>query len=699
MEYNEKYFAKSANKKAMGMWLTMLIVLSLAYVVEIIKGLKTIEFYIVLELLAWVPFIFGIIVLNVKGWHTKLYQDIVGVGFGALYLYVMLTAPSILVYTYILPLTSMLIIYKDIAFIMRCGAASIIVLAITIIRNYNNGMNAPSDISNYEIQMASIVLCYIGYWFAIKHMSDSDGALLNSIKGNLAKVVGTVRKVKTASNSIVDGVTVVRELSEENKEDASVVINTMEDLVENSKVLSESINSSMDMTEDIDQQVTNMAELVEHIVELSDKSASHARTSAQELEGAVEVTNTMAKLSSDIEVILNEFQNQFNKVKQETGIIENISSQTNLLALNASIEAARAGEQGKGFAVVADEIRNLSLGTQTSSSSIMEALQLLENTSSKMTESITTIIGLIEESLSTIRTVNESVGMIAEDSKQLGDEIQVVDSAMKRVETSNKGMINNMKNVQDIMVNMTDSVVKSETTTVTMMKKYEETARNIECIESIVGNLIVELGDGGFMSVEDIDAGMKVLLVGAGGKEYHTQIAEAKGEQLFVKATAEMENLVDGSKDKKVEAQVVVNNNTYIWKDVILERDKVRKDLYKLVVEGNPKVVNRRKYPRLGMSNACEITLLSDNRTFSGRMLNISAGGFAFKSEDPAFANAQGESVKVEIKDFELRQCSVLPGVMIRVTDDRGTYIVGCRMLEDNDQIKDYVANKLRPKK
>ena len=41
MEYNEKYFAKSANKKAMGMWLAMVIVLSIAYIFEIKKGLKS----------------------------------------------------------------------------------------------------------------------------------------------------------------------------------------------------------------------------------------------------------------------------------------------------------------------------------------------------------------------------------------------------------------------------------------------------------------------------------------------------------------------------------------------------------------------------------------------------------------------------------------------------------------------------------
>ncbi|MBQ7933490.1 MAG: hypothetical protein IJ327_01705 [Lachnospiraceae bacterium] len=232
MEYNEKYFAKSANKKAMGMWLAMSVVLSIAYVFEIKKGLKSIEFYIIMELITWVPFIFGLIVLTVKGWHTKLYQDIVGIGFGCLYLYIMLTAPGTLAFTYILPLVSMLIIYKNQGFILRCGIASIVVLCITIVRNYLNGMNTPADISNYEIQLAIIIFSYIGYWVAIKHMSTSDGALLGTVQSNLDKVVNTVKKVKEASSSIVDGVTVVRELCEEIRAVGGAVVVTMECLVE-----------------------------------------------------------------------------------------------------------------------------------------------------------------------------------------------------------------------------------------------------------------------------------------------------------------------------------------------------------------------------------------------------------------------------------------------------------------------------------
>ena len=109
------------------------------------------------------------------------------------------------------------------------------------------------------------------------------------------------------------------------------------------------------------------------------RQVEHTDTSSKELADVVESTKTMAELSGEVDNILREFQQEFSKVKTETGTIGEINSQTNLLALNASIEAARAGEAGKGFAVVADEIRNLSTETEESSDRIMTALGHLED--------------------------------------------------------------------------------------------------------------------------------------------------------------------------------------------------------------------------------------------------------------------------------------------------------------------------------
>ena len=697
MEYNEKYFAKSANKKAMGMWLVLNVVLSAAYAIEIIKGLKTVQYYVLMELVCWLPFIFGLIVLKVKGWHSKFYMDIVGVGFGLFYLYIMMTSPGTLAFTYVLPITSMLIIYKDRNFILRCGFATVAVVIITIVRNYMNGMNTPSDISNFEIQIAIVLFCYGGYVIAINHMVASDGAMLDSVKNNLAKVVTTVEQVKVASNSVVDGVAVVRELAEENKDGAGVVVESMEELVSKSNVLSQKIDSSMEMTEDIDQQVANVTELVNHIVTLSEKSSLQANASSKELENAVEATNAMARLSAEVEGILNDFRNHFEKVKSETSTIDSISSQTNLLALNASIEAARAGEQGKGFAVVADEIRNLSMGTQNSSNSIMEALKLLEDTSGKMTESITQILGLIAGTLETMQAVNTSVGVIAEDSKQLGDEIQVVDSAMKQVESSNKNMVENMKQVQDIMLAMTESVVDSETTTATMMSKYEETARNITNIETVVGALIEELGVGGFMSAEDIIAGMSVEILEQGSKLKHqTEVADVKDGRIYLAATSQNNSFFGDTHKKIYEINIIVNNAMYIWSDVVVVKRESGEKFYELQLDGNPKVMNRRKYPRLPMKNNCEIILKATNKTFKGNMVNISAGGYAFACKDAEFANVVGERVQLMIHNFDVVSDKKLAGIVIRSTNDHGTYIVGCRMLQDSKEIQAYVEKQMK---
>ena len=88
MEYSEETFAKSANKKAMLIWLVLCLTLSGAYLMEVIKGSRTLGYYIVFLLICWLPFIIGLAVLKIGGMSSKAYKEAIAIGYGVFYIFV-----------------------------------------------------------------------------------------------------------------------------------------------------------------------------------------------------------------------------------------------------------------------------------------------------------------------------------------------------------------------------------------------------------------------------------------------------------------------------------------------------------------------------------------------------------------------------------------------------------------------------------
>lgn len=701
MEYKEEVFKKSTNRKTMIIWLTLCVILTAVYAVELVKGLCTGGYFAIFSGFCWIPFLAGLLILKLNGMENDLYKHAASIGFGIFYIFLMLTSDSNITFVCILPLIGVMILYKDKNYMLRCGICNNLVLYISIFKHYMSGMNTPSDIVCYEVQIISMLICYASYVLAVSQLNQSDSVLMDSIEGNLQRVVTTVDQVKEASNAVVDGVNVVRDLADENRDGAHLVVHNMEELTEKNNILYEKTMSSMDMTSSINTQVQNVSGLIDEIVHLIDESVTHASASSQELSSVVESTNVMAKLSSEVEKILVTFKDEFVMVKEETGTIDGITSQTNLLALNASIEAARAGEAGKGFAVVAEEIRSLSMGTQSSSSRIMSALEHLEETAEKMTQSITETLNLITIITEKVEQVNQSVADITTDSSQLGNNIQIVDSAVKEVKGSNQNMVDNMKQICEVMEVMTQSIENADMTTKSMLGKYEETSVNVENIGKVVGDLLEKLGEGGFMGMKDVKPGMKLSLVeketGNSETEYKGEVLEQADSSvvtLLRTADGKAAHLESGLQNYYL--QIVVDNVLYNWKNVKVSEAKGKNDnCYHITVSSNPSVVNRRKFDRMEINNSCTITLKESKRTYQGRMINISAGGFACDilfGDTKDIQDAKGRHLELSIDDFVLPDESVLEGSVIRTTrNENGTLMVGCRMLEDNTAIRDYI--------
>lgn len=696
MDYNENEFKAKANIKARRIWLVFALLLSANYGTDVSQGGYPSTNFIIFLILCWVPFFAGDLLLRIRGKADDRYRYALVVGYGIFYTFLICTTDSPIAFTYILPVVSLLVLYKDRKFMVGCAIANIASVIISVIYHLVVlGQNTATDQKNYQLQIACLLLCYIGYIMSIRHLIESDGALTNSIKADLKRVVTTVEQVKTASNTIMDGITVVRELATENKHGSDIVVDGMNKLTDHNGQLQSRTASSQEMTGDINSQVQNVASMINDMVSLTAESGKHAKTSSVDLESLVQTAGTMADLSNEVEHILDAFKAEFETVKQETGTIDSISSQTNLLALNASIEAARAGEAGKGFSVVAEQIRKLSTETKDSSGQISEALSRLDEISGKMTSSIEETLKLIQVTLEKVIQTGENVNKITQDSSLLGEHIQTIDSAMKEVESSNRQLVENMEQVSSIVETMTTCISDSDETSKRMLSKYEESASNINNIENVIQELMCELGIGGFMGLDDIHAGMKAKVIlpkHLERMEYHGEVRSVAENSISLILSDNPQ--LNGSETCKV--QVTVDNVLYCWDQAQIQADTASgSHAYVLQLSARPEIKNRRKYPRADVSNPCTITLKDSDTTFSGQLDNISANGFAFLIRDPFFMDHKHADVAIDIQNFALSDQSHLEGHVIRCSDDEGVYIVGCQMPEDNYAIRNYVDSLL----
>ena len=691
MGYDEKIFKAKANIKARRLWLVFALLLTANYGTDTANGSYSISNYIIFVILCWLPFVCGDILLKMKGKDNDRYRLAFVVGYGIFYVFLLCTTTSPIAFTYILPIISLIVIFKDEKFMIYCAVANMLSLIVSIAFHiFVLGQNTALDQKNYQLQVACLLLCYIGYIMSVRHLNESDDALTNSIKSDLNRVVTTVEQVKTASNTIMDGITVVRELASENKHGSDIVVDGMNKLTGNNGQLQTHTASSQEMTTDISSQVENVAAMINDMVSLTNESGKHAQVSSEDLESLVQTAKTMSELSTEVENILTEFKNEFEMVKNETGTIDDISNQTNLLALNASIEAARAGEAGKGFAVVAEQIRTLSTETRNSSGQISEALTRLDEISGKMTASIEETLRLIQLTLEKVTKTGENVEKITKDSNKLESHIREIDTAMQEVESSNQQLVDNMEKVSDIVETMTSCISDSDVVSRRMLSKYDESATNINNIESIIQALMHELGVGGFMGLDDIRPGMKAKLILTdvqSGNEFHCEV-KAVDKNCLKLASGDLS--IESSRPCIL--NVTVGNVMYCWKKLTITDDLV------IPIETQPEILNRRKYPRMDLSNNCTIRLKGSDTTFKGKLDNISANGFAFLTKDPYFLNNKGAQITILIDNFALPEHSKLDGYVIRCSNNDGTYIVGCQMPEDNYYIQTYVDEQLRMK-
>lgn len=674
-------FEKLADKTVGAVYLIISLALGIAYFVEYLEGSKPLSFIVIYGVICVGGFVVTQLPM-IRNTKNELHRWILTLSYSFFFLLVVSFTEEMMTFTYILPFMAIMALYQNTKMLITiCSCGTIGCLGITY--NCFAAGRIRVDADKLKIMWAAMVLTAVAITLTIRFIRRLNVYNLEVMQGHLERATNTVNTVKGVSNSVVDGVTAVKELSDENRLSAASIVADMNDISQRSIKLNESTTSSIAMTREISNQVSQVSNLVSETVVLTEQSAKHASDSNTQLIDVLTSASEIKSLTTEIEKILIDFRDEFAKVKEETGTISKISSQTNLLSLNASIEAARAGEAGKGFAVVAEEIRELSDGVKVSSISIMEALSVLGTTSDTMTTTIERIIELIAKTVEEIEIVGESVSSIKEDSAVLGNNMNKISLAIEEVENSNVSLVNNMDVVQSVMSDIMDKIDETSMSSESMRIKNEETSAHVISIEHIVNQMVEGLSTGGYMDYKDIAEGMSVRLEDNGNK-WKGSVISVDDEEITMDMSTALPSRFTSPK-----FTVVVNNTKYFWSNVTVEI--LSSTRCTVLVEGKPEVQNRRKFPRITLQHPCSIKQ-TGKADITGNMVNLSAGGLSFILKNATMS--MGSLIKVQIQNFSVNK-ELLAVVIRETTLANGDIQYSCRMLDDDTDIETYVNKVL----
>ena len=115
---------------------------------------------------------------------------------------------------------------------------------------------------------------------------------------------------------------------------------------------------------------------------------------------------------------------------------------------------------------------------------------------------------------------------------------------------------------------------------------------------------------------------------------------------------------------------------------------------YRTVTNANPKVMKRKKNPRLDIHCPCQVVMEGSPKSYQGKMLDISANGMAFSATDPDFESAEKKMITVTIPELPIPKARTVQAYIMRCKKGSNEYILGCRLSENNLAIQQYIETQ-----
>lgn len=442
---------RKTNKRVMiASFLLILLAIS-GYMMEYIRGARTISYVLTLSLCLLVPIIFTFIFYQIPRFVDH-FKSIALYSFILSWMIMLTFSPKVIQFTLIFPLIIVYVLYFD-KKLMRNASILIFVFGIFKVLLNTNYYGMTDD--SMSTQHTVFILALVAYGFAtyntISFSMKIRGQQLSSILEEkekntqllkeMTEVLGVIQRTTHGVFSIYD------DLLQTSDQAAA----TIGQLSENMNGIAISISSQNDNSELMQKKLLLTADLSRNAVEQTHHSTQQIYAGRETI---AELDTSALTVNQNNDHVLNrmvELEKNTLEIKSIIDIIQKIAAQTNLLALNASIESARAGESGRGFGVVAESIRELSIRTSQSLEGINQLMAKLGQSASESLSAAeaSKSLGALEQQL-----IHDSKGIFDD----INTAIEVVNACISSTAQTNAEIVTSNQVVVDCIANVSSVV-------------------------------------------------------------------------------------------------------------------------------------------------------------------------------------------------------------------------------------------------
>ena len=438
------------NKTALILFTVLTSIISVAYIIQLIKGEAGPEKFIPVEIFDLVPMIACWIIYK-KSPESGLIRHVIGIGYGIFYLIVcFITTNTILVFVYAIPTVILTAMFNDFRLSVTSGIGVSVIAIIHAIKfaaskNWQDGAMADLEIEVLIMMLVSIFSIVVN-----KVITDINNASIKVINESGKKNEQMLESVMNVSGDLISDVDTVSGKIATLATSSAETLGAMKEVQTGTTETAESVQNQLVKTEEIQTQIENVTNAANDISSNTADAVEAIREGRSNIEKLIAQSKISEEAGEGVIKDVEGLKSSTQQMETIVSLIQSVASQTSLLALNASIEAARAGEAGRGFAVVATEISNLAGQTQAATENINKLIAGISDEIGAVVKAINSLVESNQIQNESANITSESFDKIVESARRIRDNSGNLSDIVQKLASANNEIVDSIQTISAI---------------------------------------------------------------------------------------------------------------------------------------------------------------------------------------------------------------------------------------------------------